>query len=82
MKETSNKAIEDQKLKVAGQPKINLKTFGEGKDLDYTIEIETMPDVKLKPLDKIKAIEYDILVENSLIEKKIKRNSKKSTKFF
>ena len=81
LKETSNKAIEDQKLKVAGQPKINLKTFGEGKDLDYTIEIETMPDVKLKPLDKIKAIEYDILVENSLIEKRLKEIAKNQQNF-
>ena len=31
LKETTTKAIEDKKLKIAGQPKINLKTFGEGK---------------------------------------------------
>ena len=53
LKETSTKAIEDNKLKVAGQPKIDLKTFGEGKDLDYTIELETLPEIKLKPLEKI-----------------------------
>ena len=32
LKETSTKAIEE-KIKVAGQPKIDLKTFGEGKRL-------------------------------------------------
>ena len=55
LKETSTKALEENKIKVAGQPKIDLKTFGEGKDLDYTIEVDILPDIKLKPLDKIKA---------------------------
>ena len=54
LKESSTKAIQDNKLKVAGQPKIDLKTFGEGKDLDYTIELETLPQITLKPLLTIK----------------------------
>ena len=35
LRETSTKAIDEKKLKVAGQPKIDLKQFGEGKDLNY-----------------------------------------------
>ena len=31
LKETSAKALEDNKIKPAGQPKIDLKSFGEGK---------------------------------------------------
>ena len=54
LKETSSKAIEDNKIKVAGQPKIDLKTFGEGKDLEYTISVTEFPEVKLESLDKIK----------------------------
>ena len=34
LRETSTKAIEEKKIKAAGQPKIDLKTFGEGKDLN------------------------------------------------
>ena len=63
LKETCAKAIEDNKIKVAGQPKIDLKTFAEGKDLNYTIELETLPNIKLKPLDKIRAIDYEISIE-------------------
>ena len=37
LKETSTKALEENKIKPAGQPKIDLKTFGEGKDLEYII---------------------------------------------
>tara|TARA_B100000700_G_scaffold235708_1_gene261427 strand:- start:6777 stop:8144 length:1368 start_codon:yes stop_codon:yes gene_type:complete len=76
LKETSSKAIEEKKIKVAGQPKIDLKTFGEGKDLDYTMEFETLPEVKLKSLDKIKATDYEIIIENHVVDKRIKEISK------
>ena len=68
LRETSAKAIEDNKIKVAGQPKIDLKTFGEGKDLDYTMELDTLPDIKLKSLEKIQGTNYEIEVENELVE--------------
>ncbi len=71
LKETSSKAIEDNKIKVAGQPKIDLKTFGEGKDLDYTIELETLPEIKVKPLNSIKATEYNVEIDKNIIDKRI-----------
>tara|TARA_B100000579_G_scaffold426385_1_gene433518 strand:+ start:7926 stop:9287 length:1362 start_codon:yes stop_codon:yes gene_type:complete len=71
LKETSNKAINDNKIKLAGQPKIDLKTFGEGKDLNYTMEVETLPDVKLKSLENIKVTDYEILIEENVVKKRI-----------
>ena len=35
LKETSTKALEENKIKPAGQPKLDLKTYGEDKDLEY-----------------------------------------------
>ena len=58
LRETSNKAITEKKLKIAGQPKIDLKQFGEGKDLNYELQIDCLPNIELKPLDKFKANEY------------------------
>ena len=81
LKETCAKAIEDNKIKVAGQPKIDLKTFGEGKDLNYTIELETLPNIKLKPLDKIKAIDYEISIEKDVVEKRINEIAKNQQNF-
>ena len=81
LKETSAKAIEENKIKVAGQPKIDLKTFGEGKDLDYTIELETLPDIKLKPLNQIKATNYEISVDENTVEKRINEISKGQQSF-
>ena len=81
LKETSSKAIEDNKIKVAGQPKIDLKTFGEGKDLDYTIELETLPEIKIKPLNTIKATEYNIEIEKNIIDKRISEIAKSQQNF-
>ena len=52
LKETSTQAIEEKKIKVAGQPKLDLKSYGEGKDLNYTLEIDEMPSIKLKSMEK------------------------------
>ena len=81
LKETSAKAIEENKIKVAGQPKIDLKTFGEGKDLDYTIELETLPDIKLKPLNQVKATNYEISVDENTVEKRINEIAKGQQSF-
>ena len=50
MKETSSKAIEEKKIKVIGQPKIDVTSYGEGKDLSYKLEVEQLPPIKIKPL--------------------------------
>ena len=63
LRETSSKAITDKKIKVAGQPKIDLKQFGEGKDLNYELQIDCLPKIELKPLDKFKANEFKIKIE-------------------
>ena len=73
LRETSSQAILDKKLKVAGQPKIDLKQFGEGKDLNYELQIDCLPNIELKPLDKLKAQEYKIKIEKNY-RSKIKRN--------
>ena len=72
LRETSNKAIIEKKLKVAGQPKIDLKQFGEGKDLNYELQIDCLPKIELKPLDKFKVNDYKVKIEKKVIDDKLK----------
>ena len=58
-----------KKIKIAGQPKIDLKTFGEGKDLNYELQIDALPDIKLQSLDKFKVTEYKVQIEKKLLKK-------------
>ena len=72
LQETSNEALVEKKIKAAGQPKIDLKTFGEGKDLNYTLEVDSLPKLDLANFEKYKASEYLIKIESNLIDEKIK----------
>ena len=45
LKDTSTKALTDNKIKPAGQPKLDLKTYGEDKDLEYIISVTELPKV-------------------------------------
>ena len=81
LRETSSKAILEKKLKVAGQPKIDLKQFGEGKDLNYELQIDCLPNVELKPFEKFKAKEYNIKIEKKIIDDKLKEIADQNKQF-
>ena len=81
LRETSSKVIEEKKIKVAGQPKIELKTFGEGKDLNYELQIDTLPQIKLKSFENYQAAEYKIKIEDQIIETKLKEISVNNKSF-
>ena len=81
LQESSNKALEEKKIKAAGQPKIDLKTFGEGKDLNYTIEVDSLPEVKLASFDKYTANQYLLKIEKKLIDEKIEEVAKNNKTF-
>ena len=81
LRETSTKAIDEKKLKVAGQPKIDLKQFGEGKDLNYELQIDCLPSVTLQSFDKFKATSFKIKIEDKIIEEKLKEIAKQNKQF-
>ncbi|RPH00703.1 MAG: trigger factor [Candidatus Pelagibacter sp. TMED153] len=81
LRETSSKAIEEKKIKVAGQPKIDLKVFGEGKDLNYELQIDLLPEIKLKSFKEYKATEYKVKIEDKIINDKLNEISNQNKKF-
>ena len=81
LRETTTKAIDEKKLKVAGQPKIDLKQFGEGKDLNYELQIDCLPNVNLKSFDKFKATSYKVIIEDKLIDEKLKEIANQNKQF-
>jgi trigger factor len=81
LQETSSKALVEKKIKAAGQPKIDLKTFGEGKDLNYTMEVDSLPELNLASFEKYKANEYLVKTESKLIDEKINEIAKNNKTF-
>ncbi len=81
LRETTTKAIDEKKLKVAGQPKIDLKQFGEGKDLNYELQIDCLPSVNLKSFDKFKATSFKVKIEDKIIVDKLKEIANQNKQF-
>ncbi len=81
LKETSAKALSDNKIKPAGQPKIDLKTYGEDKDLEYIISVTELPKIDLKPLENIKVDEYEVTIDKKEIDKRIDEIAKNQKSF-
>ncbi len=81
LRETTTKAIDEKKLKVAGQPKIDLKQFGEGKDLNYELQIDCLPNVTLKSFEKFKATSFKVKIEEKIIKDKLEEISNQNKQF-
>ena len=81
LKETSSKALEEKKIKVAGQPKLDLKSYGEGKDLNYTLEVDELPSIKIQSLESIKFNDYEINISENEIKKRIEEIAKNQNNF-
>ena len=81
LKDTSVKALEDNKIKPAGQPKLDLKTYGEDKDLEYVMSVTELPKVELKSVENIKYDEYSVKIDSGETDKRIKEIAKSQNNF-
>ena len=81
LKESTTKALEEQKIKPAGQPKLDLKTYGEDKDLEYIISVTELPKVELKSIENIKFNDYTVKIEEKETDKRIKEIAKTQPSF-
>ena len=81
LKDTTTKALEDNKIKPAGQPKIDLKSFGEGKDLEYIISVTELPNIDVSSINKIKIDDYEIKIDNTETDKRIDEIAKSQNNF-
>ena len=81
LKETSTKALEENKIKPAGQPKLDLKTYGEDKELEYVMSVTELPKVETKSLENIKFDQYSVKIDDSETDKRIKEIAKNQPSF-
>ena len=81
LKETSTKALEENKIKPAGQPKLDLKTYGEDKELEYILSVTELPKVDVKSIESIKFDQYSVKIDDSETDKRIKEIAKNQPSF-
>merc|ERR1711991_266486 len=81
LKDTSTKALEENKIKPAGQPKLDLKTYGEDKDLEYIISVTELPKVEVKSIENIKFDDYTVRIDEKETDKRINEIAKNQPNF-
>ncbi len=81
LKDTSTKALEENKIKPAGQPKLDLKTYGENKELEYVISVTELPKVEVKPIENIKFDDYSVKISSKETDKRIEEIAKNQPNF-
>ena len=81
LKETSTKALQENKIKPAGQPKLDLKTYGEDKELEYIISVTELPKIDVKSIEAIKFDDYSVKIDESETDKRIKDIAKNQPNF-
>lgn len=79
--EGSQKTIADNELRPAMRPKIEVTAFDEGKDLEFDIKLEVLPEVPPVELEAIALTRPVVAVEDDKIEKAIQEFAKSRQKF-
>lgn len=54
VRESADKIVKDNNLKLAMQPKINITKFDEGKDIEFELDAETLPEIKIGDFSDVK----------------------------
>ena len=70
---SSQKAIEERELRPAMQPKIEITDYSEGKDLEYTIDLEILPEIELGNLSDISLTRLVCEVDDEKVDEGLKR---------
>lgn len=69
--EASSKVLTERTLRAATQPKIEITKFEEGQDIEYTMDVELMPEIKLGDFSKIKVERQIAEVDEGEVQKSL-----------
>ncbi|MDX1575477.1 MAG: trigger factor [Kiloniellales bacterium] len=73
VRDSSAQALTERGLRPAMQPKIEITAFEEGKDLEYKIAVELLPDIEVGDLSKIELERIKIDVPEAEVEEALGR---------
>lgn len=73
VQETSQQALTQQNIKPATQPKIDIVSFEDGKDLHYSMELEILPDVPAVDYKAITVEKLKVTIEDNDIDEALGR---------
>ena len=66
-----SQAVEENSVKVIGQPQVDVTSFEDGTDLTFTAEVDVRPDIELPAFDTLKVTVADAVVSEADIDEQI-----------
>ena len=74
--QSAGKAMKDKNIRPAGQPKIEVKEFNDGKDLVFKMEIETLPTINVMELKGLKLTKPVVKADGKAVDEALERIAK------
>ncbi|MDH5747893.1 MAG: trigger factor, partial [Rhodospirillales bacterium] len=71
--ETTQKTLSERGLQAAMQPKIEITSFDAGKDLEYTMAVEILPEIKPIDFSKLKLEKLVAKADEKVIDETLER---------
>ena len=71
--DASNQAMMERGLRPALQPKVDITSFAEGADLEYTLAVELLPDVKPMNFAELELERLKVAADESEVAKALER---------
>jgi trigger factor len=81
VQDSSAKVLEEQAVRPALEPKIEVVNFADGADLEYTIAVETLPDVEPADLTDLALERPVVAVDDAAVDEAVNRIAKNSRNF-
>lgn len=78
--EGARHALTEHKLRPALQPKIEITSYAEGQDLEFSVAVEVLPEIELKDLSALSLEKPVAAVEDSEIDAALKNMAERSEK--
>ncbi len=79
--ETSQQALKDGGVRPALQPKIEIKSFEEDKDLEYVMLVEALPEIDLPDLKKLKFTRMKVETTEAQVESAVENLAERNRTF-
>jgi trigger factor len=81
IQKSSQKAIEERELRPALQPKIEITDYGDGKDLEYKMDMEILPDIEIGNLSEISLTRMVSEVDEEKVNESLERIAEADKQF-
>jgi len=81
LQESTHQALKEKNIIPASQPKIDVQTSGEDKDLVFTVSVEQVPEIKKIDFEKITLNRYEVKSDTKEIDQRLKGIAESNKKY-